>query len=256
MTEQTTRLDLGDDTIADLDADAQGSFIAITTSNIVHADDRCLPIAIDLRFPLIRKLDEDRFIVVDQRTKDVPNGHIYSFTGEKLRLFLIGDGVEDILVHNSRIVATYFDEGVVGSDGPNNEGLAVFDFEGQLEFGFNTSAAPEMIVDCYCACRHETNRVLFYAYSELKLYELNLDNMKVKAFETPRDFAGAGAVSGKGNTIILHSSYEDKESFFEWNRVSDEVRIIGSYPHRVRGIGDGKFLAFDDTGFTFIDPTE
>ncbi len=256
MTEHTEYLEVGNDKILDLDADGQGDFIAFTDNKTVLTDDHKLTLDIDVRFPIIRKLNNDAFLIVDGRTAGSTNGHIYNFTGQKLKSFLVGDGVEDIVVHHGKIVATYFDEGVLGADGPNNDGVAVFDFQGNQLFGFNSSAVWGHILDCYCVCKHGTNRVLFYAYTELKVYELNLDTLKVDVYDTPDDFPGTTAISSKGDKIILHSTYHDKESFFMWDRSKSEVKTIGSYTSDLKGIKNGKFLAFGDKGYTIVDPTE
>jgi hypothetical protein len=256
MTEQTEYLDVGSDKILDLDADAQGGFIAFVDSKTVITDDNRLTVDIDVRFPIIRRLKNDTFLIVDSRTDSSPNGHIYNFAGQKVNSFLVGDGVEDIVVHHGKIIATYFDEGVLGADGPNNDGVAVFDFEGNQLFGFNSSAVWGHILDCYCICKHGTNRVLFYAYTELKVYELNLDTMKAEVYDTPNDFSGTTAISSKGDKTILHSTYHDKESFFMWDRIKNEVKVIGSYTSKLKGIKNGKFLAFGDKGYTIVDPME
>jgi len=46
--------------------------------------------------------------------------------------FYVGDGIEDFEVVKKGIVITYFDEGIYGSKGPSNEGLVLFDFNGQI----------------------------------------------------------------------------------------------------------------------------
>jgi hypothetical protein len=256
MTEQTEYLDIGNDKILDLDADGQGGFIAFTDSKAIFTDDHRVTVDIDIRFPIIRRLNDDIFLVVDSRTDNSSNGHIYDFTGQEINSFLIGDGVEDIVIHSGKIVATYFDEGVLGADGPNNDGVAVFDFKGNQLFGFNSTEVWGHILDCYCICKHGTNRVFFYAYTELKVYELNLDSLKVEVYDTPNDFSGTTAISSKGDKIFLHSSYHDKQSFFMWNRTKNEVEVIGSYTAKLKGMKNGKFLAFGDKGYTIVDPTE
>jgi hypothetical protein len=256
MTEQTEYLDVGSDKVLNLDADGQGNFIAFTDNKAVITNDHVLTVDLNVRFPIIRRLNDDTFLIVDSRTDGLPNGHIFNFTGQRIKSFLIGDGVEDIVVQHGKIIITYFDEGVLAADGPNNDGVAVFDFEGNQLFGFNSSAVWGHILDCYCICKHGTNRVLFYAYTELKVYELNLDTLKVEVYDTPDDFTGTTAISSKGDKIVLHSSYHDKESFFMWDRVKNEVKKIGTYTSNLKGLKNGKFLAFGDKGYTIVDPTE
>lgn len=90
-------------------------------------------------YPLIRELDEERFLIVETRQLTTDNGHIFTTTGQRLLSFNAGDGVEDVLIQASRIVISYFDEGVLGGTKPASDGLAVFNFTGQQVFGFNAS---------------------------------------------------------------------------------------------------------------------
>lgn len=113
-----------------------------------------------------------------------------------------------------------------------------------------------VIADCYCICKHGTNRILFYAYTDFKLSELNLDTFKIESFETPKAFSGASAILGTEDKIIFHSSYNDKRSFFSWDRKEKEVIKFGDYSPGLTGIKNGKFLIYGDSGYTIINPTE
>lgn len=254
MKEETTYIDVGNSKILNLDVDEFNNFIAITEDNKVISDNLKLKINEKFQFPLIRKLDSERFLIADSRLLNDLNGYIYDFNGQLISKFLAGDGIQDIVIQRDKIVVTYFDEGVLGKNGPNNSGLAVFNFQGQLEFGFNESIGSAEIIDCYCICKHGVNRVLFYAYTEFNVYELNLDNYQWEAFETPDTFLGASAMTSKENNIVFHSSYNHKTSFFSWNRNTNEVTILGNYSSELKGIKNGMFLAFDDKGFTIVEP--
>ncbi|HTJ52948.1 MAG TPA: hypothetical protein VL443_26015 [Cyclobacteriaceae bacterium] len=256
MTEQTIYLDTGLEEILNLDTDDKGQFIAITNKNTILTNDDKLQIDASIKFPIIRKLNNDNFLVVDCRTDKINNGHIFDFTGKIKTSFLAGDGIEDIVIQHNKIIITYFDEGVLGYGGPNNDGVTVFDFAGNQLFGFNSSAIWGHILDCYCICKHGTNRVLFYAYTDLRLYELNLETLKVELFDTPNEFKGTTAISSKSDTIYFHSSYHDKYSFFSWNRNKSEVVKFGNYPSKLKGIKNGKFFTYGTNSFTIVDPTE
>lgn len=253
MIDHSTNINVGHEKIIDLDADEQGNFIAFTNGNTVITNDTSFIIDKKLSFPIIRKLDAGTFLIADSRTYKTPNCHIYNFNGELITSFFIGDGIQDIIICNNRIIATYFDEGVFGSDGPNNDGLAIFDLKGQQIFGFNSNERQHAIHDCYCICRHTTNTVIFYAYSSFYMYELNVDTFSLKNFITSSKFEGASALSGMGDNIIFHASYNDKASFFNWHRYHNTVAKFGNYSSSLKGIGNGKFLAFGESGFTIID---
>lgn len=256
MTEQSIFIDVGQSKILNLDADDKGNFIAFTDNKTVITNGCHLKIDLDISFPIIRRLDNETFFIADSRTEQGNNGYIFSFNGQLVKSFLAGDGIKDIVVQREKIVITYSDEGVFGNDGPNNDGLAVFAFSGEQLFGFNSSKIWGHIFDCYCICKHGTNRVLFYAYTDLKVFELNLDTFKVERFETPNDFRGTSAISSTKDKIIFHSSYNDKRSFFSWDRLKKEVIKFGDYSQGLTGIKNGKFLMYGENGYTIVDPTE
>ncbi len=255
MTGQTINIDAGESEILNLDADDQGHFIAFTDNNTVITNYHSLTIDTDVSFPIIRKLNDDTFLIASARRKrNSLNGFIYNFNGGLLKSFDAGDGIQDIIIHREKIIITYFDEGVYGGRRPNGDGLAVFNFQGEQEFGVNSSAGYMVIADCYCICKYGANKVLFYAYTDFNMFELNLDTYKMEQYDTPNDFRGASAISSRSDIIILHSSYDDEESFFSWDRNKKEVIKFGEYPRSLKGIGNGKFLAYDEKGYTIINP--
>lgn len=256
MKEQTTFIDTEHKKILNLDIDENGNFIAFTEGNTVLTNLLKLKIEITLETPIIRKLDDELFLLTDTRTAEEMNGYIFSFDGHLKTTFLAGDGIQDIVVQNKKIIITYFDEGVFGGNGPNNDGLSVFDFYGNQLWGFNSKVKDNFIDDCYCICKHETNKVLFYAYSSFNLYELNLDTLQVEVYKTPDDFIGSSSISSRNDNVYFHSSYHDKYSFFHWNRRSNEVLIMGYYNSELTGIKNGIFFTYGDNGFTTVDLTK
>lgn len=256
MTNLSININVGQDKILDLDANEQGQFIAFTNSKTVLTNNNSFTIDKEIRFPIIRRLDLNTFLIADSITNKLPNGHIFGFNGQLIKSFLIGDGIQDIVVHNNKIVATYFDEGVFGGGGPNNDGLTIFDLAGNQLFGFNSSVEDFGIDDCYCICKHKTDTVLFYAYSDFKLCELNIETFEFTSLDTPDDFSGASAISGTNDKIIFHSSYHEKTSFFSWDKNKNKVVKFGNYSPLLKGIGNGKFLAFGDNSFTIINSVD
>jgi len=254
MNETVIHVDTEQGKIISIDVKDDNSFVAYTDNKEVITGAKRLLIDSDIKFPIIRFLEKGKFILADTRTSNVnPNVYIFDFDGNLLKSFLAGDGIEDILIHNNKIVVTYFDEGVFGQDGPNNNGLSTFSFDGKLQFGFNGNKEGLHIYDCYCVCKTGSNKILFYAYDLFNVVELNLDDFSWKELKTPHDFKGASAMSSIGNKIIFHSSYHDKLSFFEWNIQEGVVAIVGEYSSQLKGLEKGKFLAVGERGFTIID---
>ena len=254
MIEHIVQIDTGLHKIIDLDADEQGNYIALFNNGAIVTKEHRLQINMAFSFPFIRKLNSNKFLIVYGRTDGNNNAYMYDFSGQLIKSFLAGDGIQDIIIHRNKIIATYFDEGVYGIEGPNNDGLAVFNFNGIQEFGVNSSAADLIISDCYCICKHGADQVLFYSYTGLNIFELNLDTFKLECFEAPDNFSGASAISSIEENILLHSSYHDKRSFFLCDKKTNEVIKFGDYSPKLTGIGNGKFLSFGEKGYTIIDP--
>lgn len=253
MNEQVINIDTGTAKILDLDADGQGLFIAFCDNGQVIANNKRVTIDSQIQYPIIRNLDGNKFLLSERRTEDnKPNAFIFDFTGQLLNSFIVGDGIQDVLVHNNKIIVTYIDEGVFGADGPNNSGVSIFNFYGKKEFGFNENVDGLHIYDCYCICKHGTDKVLFYAYDYSGVIELNLDTFEWQRIKTPTEIQGFSALTSKDDKIFFHSSYDDKHSFFEWHPPTMELKTIGTYSSELKGLDKGKFLAFGESGFTII----
>lgn len=257
MKEQHTHLDIGKEKIRDLDADDHQNYIVFTLENKVITNDHP-PVKIStlFQFPLIRRIDQDTFLIADARTSapSVKNAFIYNFSGELIISFCAGDAIQAILIHRKKIIVSYFDEGVFSGILPSADGLAIFDLAGNQEFGINSNAGNVLISDCYCMCKYSANSILFYAYSDFIITELNLDTFKLKHLSSSDDFTGASGISSVGGQVILHSCYKDPRSFFYWNTDKKEVTKFGDHAPGLIGLKDGKFLKIGDNGYSIVDP--
>ncbi|SHK17928.1 hypothetical protein [Hymenobacter psychrotolerans] len=234
-----------------LDSDEHGNFIALLSNWEVWTNQWRLALQQQFRFPLIRKIDDTRFLIVESRRGPQDNGHVFGVSGNKLLTFNAGDAVEAVLVQDEKIVISYFDEGI-GSGKPSSDGLAVFNFDGQQLWGFNSSNPAHFILDCYCMCKLGKDSILFYPYTDFPLLELRLTDYQVTHQQTPDDFCGSHALTTTRGNVIFCGSYEDT-CFFWWDR-KDKIKRFGDFPPaRLRGIGNGKFLTFDDHSFTIVD---
>lgn len=247
----TYELDCGPHQLVDVDADEYGRYIALLDNSVVCTAAWRIRLRFTFEYPLIRELDEERFLIVETRQLTTDNGHIFTTAGQRLLSFNAGDGVEDVLIQASHIVISYFDEGVLGGTKPASDGLAVFDFAGQQVFGFNSSQ-PHFILDCYCICRQGKDSILAYTYTDFVLWEICLTNYRVSQIATPADVEGATALTTFQKDIIFYSSYAYKTSFLWWDRRT-RVRRLPAPQAPLRGIGNGKFLTYDLAGFSILD---
>jgi hypothetical protein len=254
MKEYITNIELDGEILVDVDVSANDFYLGITDKgNVVVPFDK-IEIPQSFKFPVIRKLSDSSFLVADSRTsKQTENCFIYDFNGNVLRQFFAGDGIEDIEIVRDKIIVTYFDEGVYGTHGPNNEGLVMFDFKGEILLKYNEKHGDQVISDCYCICKHGANRILFLPYTDFPLIELNLDTGEEKRHEIPEAVKGSNGLTSTADCIIFHSPYEDKRGLYRWRIGEKKIERIGEYSERLRGLKNGRFISAGDRGFTIID---
>lgn len=254
MTEQLFIIDT-DTKLRDVDTDRYGNYIAITEKNEIIAPFFRTQLPENHLLFSVRLLTDNLFLVLSIPAKGEHNALIYDCEGKLQLSFFAGTGIEEVLVFKDKIVFTYFDEGVFGDDGPNLEGLAVFNFRGEMLYGFNSNA-NWLIADCYCACKQDQNTVLFYPYTDFQMIALNLKTFAWKQYETPADFRGAHSMVYNRGQVILHGTYKNKTNFFLWNIAGKEVTKFGTFDGRLKGLEEGKFMTLKSNGFSIINPLE
>lgn len=247
----TYPLACGKHSILNLDASEYGNFIALLDNGEVWTAAWQIHLTQQFQYPLIRVLDEQRFVVVDARRGATNNGFIFTNDGHQTGQFNAGDGVEDVLVQAGRLVISYFDEGIMGGQLPSSDGLALFDFSGQQLFGFNSSWHP-FIVDCYCVCKYGGNELLACPYTDFPLHELNIHTHQLTTVPTPPEVEGAQALSPFQEWIVFYVPGPYQTGFYYWDR-KERVQHAPFPPAQLRGIGNGKFLSYDATSFTIVD---
>jgi hypothetical protein len=138
MREVTTNIELEQEVTIDIDVLRNNAYIAITNKGSIALPFDRIKIFQSFKFPIIRHLTNNSFLIAEARTSTkLDNCFIYDLTGNVRGQFYAGDGIQDIEVLRDKIIITYFDEGVYGTDGPNNEGLVVFDFDGKILYKYN-----------------------------------------------------------------------------------------------------------------------
>jgi hypothetical protein len=254
MKEYITNIDLDSEVLVDVDPSRNGFYIGITDKgNVVVPFDR-IEITQSFEFPIIRQLNDNLFLIADSRTSNqTDNCFIYDLKGNVHGQFFAGDGIEDIEILREKIIVTYFDEGVYGADGPNNEGLVIFDFKGEILLKYNEKHGDQVISDCYCICKHGTNRILFLPYTDFPLIELNIDTGEEIKYEIPDELKGSSGLTSTADSVIFHSPYEDKRGLYKWKTGNEKVEKIGEYSEGLRGLKNGKFMTKGEKGFTILD---
>jgi hypothetical protein len=254
MREVSTEIELDREVLADIDVLPDDSYIAITDKGRIVFPFDSIEIPQSFGFPIIRQLTDNSFLVADSRTRErIDNCFIYDLKGNVIKQFHAGDGIQDIEVLRDKIIITYFDEGIYGSNGPGNGGLVLFDFEGNILSKYNEKHGYQIISDCYCICKHGTNRVLFLPYTDFPLIELNLDTGDEKKYEIPELLKGSNGLTSTADSIIFFSPYEDKRGIYKWRIGDVTADRIGEYSEGLRGLKNGRFVSSGQKGFTILD---
>ena len=258
-----------------LDADGNGQFIALTENGHVIAHDFATALKrvrhrppLEFRFPMIRRFDQNRFLVANMRTRGDSNGLVFDLNGQELDRFFLGDAINDILIFQERIVVMYHEEGIIGNKPPSGSGLAIFSHEGKQLWGLNdlidegVLSEDALIIDSLPMCRNGKDSVLFFShYFKPQLTELQLDDFELTFSTIPERVHFATALSPLSeNEIIFYQPdvyrpEPDGEKFFWWDRQTDDIEELPErVPGWITGLGDGRFLFQHDFGYTVIDP--
>jgi hypothetical protein len=246
----TYLLPCGQQHVLDVDADEYGQFIALLDNSVVVTNTQQVGLASCFRYPLIRRLDPERFVIVETQQLGA-NAHVFDWTGRQLGSLEVGAGIQDVLVQAGRLVVAYFDEGVLSGRWPAADGLSVFEVSGAQVFGYNTSYTPHLL-DCYALCRWGKDRVVAYPYPAAPLVELHLETTHLRRLAVPAGFSGVTALSVYRGELIYYVSPYQQASYFGWQQAGRVRRqYVAAGP--LRGIDNGWFLAHDTTSFTLFD---
>lgn len=256
MTVSPINIDLNQENIKNVFVDSFGVYILVSTQNNIIGNNFKFPFYKDLQFPICRIIDLEKLLIIDDNPKLNENAFLVNYSGKVLTKFYAGISIEDVIILKNKIIISYFDEGILGKCGPNNDGISIFNFDGIQTYGYKSSVLNDEFIDCYCMTNYGNNRIIFYGYSDFKLKELNLDSFKITEYETPIDFLGANSISTKNEQIILHSSYKDKTSFFNWNLKSNRVQRIDSTEKNLKGTDNGTFFNYNKKSITLFKPIE
>lgn len=239
-------LPLPDPRFEPCDADflSPGDYLLTSSDGRVHSPH--FEIATRKKWVLARKINDDFILVLERRAPgSSKNGFIHAPDGTVVKDFLAGDAIEDAVVTESHIVLSYFDEGIYGSQGPNLQGVAVFDLWGQYLFGYHEQFPGSVTIDdCYALCASGPDRVLFFAYSDFPLVELDLESRTQTIRKPPAFLHGAHALSARGGNIFFGGPRKDKQGI-HWLKPDGRLEKLGEFRGQLLGGRNGTFLQVD-----------
>jgi len=213
---------------------------------------------VEFPFAKVRTLRPGLALVVAPRCEHgQPNAYVVAVPGGLLRAFHIGDAVQDVLVCGGLLVVTYFDEGVFGSGTLGPEGLAVFDLEGHLQWGYRTQfgSAGVDISDCYCACTDGAQRVWFHPYTKFPVVELDVATRRQRVLQVPKFLRGSTGLTTDGRVFVFHSPNAAKSELVRWAPGEAHAMPAGRETSHLRGLWGLRFLRMAATGYDVIVPS-
>jgi hypothetical protein len=259
--ETATNLDPSWGELVDLDLVESTEWVGVFRTSdglAIRTPTACVQAPAGIRYPLIRRLDDSRCVLVDTRTaRGRVNGWVISPRTNETLPFFPGDGIADVLANGNAIVVTYFDEGVLSGIEPGSEGIAIFTGEGRLRAGYQTSLGSEAVdtLDCYAACWEDDTTIAFLPYTGFPLVRLDIGSLEQEVKPTPRSIHGASALSITSDTALFYSPYDLKTSLISWASAVRPVPI-GKHPGPLRGLRSGRFISLGTSGFTVVDAAQ
>lgn len=241
ITTKTIELDLFQENIKYLSTDDLGNYIAVTSKNRIVTPGIETPLDLGVDIVMAKIIDEEKILVVIHRPATIENALIIDYSGNCKVKFNIGTSINDIKINGKKIMVSYFDEGILSGDQPDNDALAIFNLKGKQVFGFNSSTLHNKLIDCYCIANLGIGKIIFNGYGNFSMQELDLNTLNVVSHRTPSVCLGAQSVSTRGGDIIFHSTYGYKSGFSVWNPESGKLYQIDSEFKNLKSSENGFF---------------
>ena len=176
---------------------------------------------------LIQSID-DNILLLGARTgvlkndDNENNAFIINTRGEIMRAFCLGDGIEDCIVtKDSKIITSYFDEGVFadassGEAALGNAGLVVWNNTGQRIWQNEKYA----MYDCYAINIDEQENLWFYYYDDFNLVRTDF---KKDLVYHPEINGMNSFLLTKGNQILCDGGYNKHGQFIKMDILHDRL---------------------------------
>ncbi|HJU39792.1 MAG TPA: hypothetical protein VJ724_09480 [Tahibacter sp.] len=131
------------------------------------------------------------------------NARVHARSGELVREFTLGDGLEDVqTTKDGQIWTSYFDEGVLGNPGygwrdpVGAAGLVAWSDDGERRYAYEPPAGVDPVVDCYALNVAAKDDVWLCYYGEFPLVRLR-HRQPVAWWPAPVEGSRAFAVDGR-----------------------------------------------------------
>jgi hypothetical protein len=259
--------------VIDIDGDEHGRYVALLGDavrvysqalrrdiiqgyenlQILFSSGGIVPAPVPLLSPLIRML-EDGAIVTNKNG----GGTTILRPNAEAGFLRIGDCIENLLVVGPRLVVAYFDEGVLGGLSPADEGVAVFEQDGSMIFGYHSVFGYDeaQIYDAYATCGLDDWRIAICSYGKnpsFPLILLDFEKSSRQIYPTPEPLHGSSALTLEADDVIFWSPYKDKTGIYRWRIGNENYDRIGEHEGSLRGLTGGRFLSKRPDGYSIYD---
>ncbi|MEA2043251.1 MAG: hypothetical protein U9N85_11980 [Bacteroidota bacterium] len=171
-------------------------------------------------FHYVNYLPTDEILLIcgrslyESETEIDKNARIYNTSGELVRNFIAGDGIQGVKIDSKgNIWTSYFDEGIFGSNGWDNpigrSGLVCWSKDGEKVREFEPTDGLDHMSDCYAMNIDSEDNTWFYYYTGFPLVKLNSSN-RIEFWKSK--IAGSSSISILGDRILMDEGY-DRNNF-------------------------------------------
>ena len=187
----------------------------------------------EMNYHFVQPMD-DGFLLVASRCRRINgkgenNAALFDRKGGIISQFCFGDGIEDVIVlSDGRIVTSYFDEGVLGNYGWEDEplgasGLVVWNKDGSILW-----EADNDIIDCYALNIDDSERLWYYYYTEFEL--VCTDLQKETVYQPEISGSSMFILTADGQSVIFDKGYDGHGSFVAERFIGDRLSAPEDMP--------------------------
>jgi hypothetical protein len=248
---------LGDEIRGNFEHFPQGSVVDRVNLHLLFSSGELLPLDLKVLAPMVRILDSSALLTNRIAIRGMAEtAWRITRDGQTTPSFGLGDSIADVLVTQTKVIATYTDEGIFGS---STEGVVAFNRDGSRSFEYHATFGYEQaqLYDCYCACPAPDGRIAVCPYGDNPSFPLLLIDVERRTREvipTPELLHGPTAMTLEDDNVLFWSTYKDKTGVYEWRIGADHYERVGEHEGHLRGLPGGRFLNIRPNGFAIVQP--
>jgi hypothetical protein len=240
-------------TVVDADPDDHGNAAFAVgsrdvTTHVLFGAGALVPLPKPLHGCILRLRDSDRALVRGWKNRPFlePDAYEVASDGAVRQNFLAVQSCSDFLCTPDRVVLAFYDYAIGTGVTHAEQALAIFDWEGKFQWGWNDTRDLPQLYDCDGATRLGGNLIGVYANHDYPLVVLDVAACKPieMYYPTPKELHGAQSIARQDDVWVFLAPYGAEESALAWCPGSGRPTTIGTIPyrHHFRGLANGQFI--------------